>query len=413
MRVLIAEDNAVMRRMLVRTLERWGYEVAEAENGKLAWDLFQRQSYELLLTDWVMPELDGLELIRRIRAANNRRYVYILLLTALSEKSDLVIGMEAGADDFLVKPVDHNELRVRLREGERIITLERELAEQNRQLRETQAALVQSEKLAGLGQMAAGMAHELNNPIAVVANNLAVLKRDVGAALEILRLYRSADQHVQQADSELGRQIAALAEECDLPWIESQTADLLERSTASLKRVRDIVQNLRHFARLDEAELDVIDVGVALQAVADMARHEFDSRGVALLVKSQPGLAMECEPAMLQQALLNLLDNALQASCEGGAVRLQATGDDAHAVIEVVDDGCGIAVDDLPHVFDPFFTTRPVGGGQGLGLATAHGIVRNHGGTIHVTSEVGKGSTFRVQLPLRAPRTPPDAGPMQ
>lgn len=401
MRVLIAEDNALMRRMLVRTLEEWGYKVAEAENGEIAWQLFQRQPCQLLLTDWVMPKVDGLELIRRIRASDYRRYVYVLLLTAMSEKSDLVTGMEAGADDFLVKPVDHDELRVRLREGERIIKLESELAAQNRQLRETQAALIESEKLAGLGQMAAGMAHELNNPIAIVANNLAVLKRDVAAAFEIIKLYRSADALLGGAKPELADQIAKLAHESDLPWIESESSHLIERSSASLKRVRDIVENLRHFARLDEAELDVLDMATALQQISSVVQHEFDSHQVELIVEAPAGLSVECEPARIQQALQNLLANALQASEAGTTVRLRAVATDDGAVVEVQDEGCGIAAADLPHLFDPFFTTRPVGSGQGLGLATAYGIVHNHGGDIQVASEVGRGSTFRIRLPVR------------
>ncbi|MAT68561.1 MAG: hybrid sensor histidine kinase/response regulator [Planctomycetaceae bacterium] len=410
MRVLIAEDNALMRRMLVRTLEEWGYEVAAAANGERAWRLFQQQPFQLLLTDWVMPETDGLELIRRIRSSDYRRYVYILLLTALSEKSDLVEGMEAGADDFLVKPVDHDELRVRLREGERIIGLERALAEQNRQLRDTQAALVQSEKLAGLGQMAAGMAHELNNPIAVVSNNLAVLQRDVTAALEILALYRSADEHLRRAAPELAARIARLVDQCDLPWIESESTKLFERSSAGLSRVRDIVENLRNFARLDAAESDAVDVAETLRAVADIVRHEFESRNVDLVVDASGGLIVECEPAKIQQAVQNLLVNALQASDAGATVQLRAAAAAEGAIIEVEDAGCGIPAADLPHLFDPFFTTRPVGGGQGLGLAIAHGIVRNHGGEIEVDSQFGTGSTFRILLPLKPPKTEANSG---
>ena len=179
MKVLLEEDGLTMRRLLTAQLQSWNYDVTIAEDGAAAWREFQKCHFPLVLTDWMMPEVDGLELIRRIRASERSEYVYIVLLTARSEREDLVEAMEAGADDFLGKPCNPKELKVRLRAGERIIGLERTLVEQNRRLMEAQAALVQTEKLAGVGQLAAGMAHEINNPVAFVSNNLAVLQRDV------------------------------------------------------------------------------------------------------------------------------------------------------------------------------------------------------------------------------------------
>ena len=156
MQVLIADDEPVSRRLLQSYLQKWGYEVTAAQDGAEAWRLFRGGDFPIVITDWMMPEMDGLELVRRIRAAHRPGYVYAILLTARSQKEDLVEGMEAGADDFLTKPFDRDELRVRLRAAERIVELEHSLAEQNRVLRETQAALVQTEKLASLGRLAAG-----------------------------------------------------------------------------------------------------------------------------------------------------------------------------------------------------------------------------------------------------------------
>ncbi|WDI43888.1 sensor histidine kinase [Bremerella sp. P1] len=401
MRVLVAEDGMMMRRILVRALEGWKYEVTEVENGAEAWEAFEAEPFRMVLTDWVMPEVDGLDLIRRIRSANLPFYVYIILLTAKSEKEDLVVGMEAGADDFLVKPVDHNELRVRLREGERIVRLEQELAEQNRQLRETQAALVQSEKLASLGQMAAGMAHEINNPIALVANNLAVLKRDVSSAFELLDMYRSIQEEIAKINPELANKAAELEEECDYQWIRDESAELFDRSLTGLQRVRDIVQNLRSFARLDEAELDHLDVNGALFAVSQVLHHEIEAREIELIVDPGDVPSILCEPVKIQQVLHHLLLNAIQASDVGGKVTLRSSRCDEGVQIDVQDQGCGMSGNDLAHIFEPFFTTRAVGSGQGLGLAVSYGIVRDHGGSIQVRSQLGRGSTFSVQLPVR------------
>lgn len=401
MRVLVAEDGMMMRRILVRALEGWKYEVTEVENGAQAWEAFEAEPFRMVLTDWVMPEVDGLDLIRRIRSANLPFYVYIILLTAKSEKEDLVVGMEAGADDFLVKPVDHNELRVRLREGERIVRLEQELAEQNRQLRETQAALVQSEKLASLGQMAAGMAHEINNPIALVANNLAVLKRDISSAFELLDIYRSIHDEITKINPDLAQKAAELEEDCDYQWIRDESPELFDRSLTGLQRVRDIVQNLRSFARLDEAELDHLDVNAALFAVSQVLHHEIEARQIELIVNPGDVPSILCEPVKIQQVLHHLLLNAIQASDIGGKVNLSSSRCDEGVQIDVQDHGCGMSGSDLAHIFEPFFTTRAVGSGQGLGLAVSYGIVRDHGGSIQVRSQLGRGTTFSVQLPVR------------
>lgn len=141
MKVLIADDDPVSRRLLQSDLLKWGYEVTVASDGTEAWRLFQEGDFSLVISDWMMPGLDGPELIQQIRACSKPNYVYTILLTAMSHKEDLVQGMEAGADDFVSKPFDRNELHVRLRAGERIIKLEQALKEQNQALRDAQAAL--------------------------------------------------------------------------------------------------------------------------------------------------------------------------------------------------------------------------------------------------------------------------------
>ena len=144
MRVLIAEDDLISRRLLQSSLEKWGHDVVTATDGAEAWRLFEAGEFPIVISDWMMPEMDGVELVRRIRSCQRPGYVYTILLTAKSQKEELIQGMEAGADDFVTKPFDREELRVRLRAGERIIHLEQSLAEQNRALREAQAALVRA-----------------------------------------------------------------------------------------------------------------------------------------------------------------------------------------------------------------------------------------------------------------------------
>jgi two-component system NtrC family sensor kinase len=391
MRVLIAEDDPVSRRLLESYLQKWGYSVTAATNGAEAWRHFQEGTFAIVITDWMMPEIDGLELIRRIRAARRNGYTHAILLTAKSQKEDLIEGMEAGADDFLTKPFDRDELRVRLRAAERLIDLEHNLAEQNRILRETQAALVQTEKLASLGRLAAGVAHEINNPIAYVTNNLAVIRRDTKAALAALDARRRGDQ----AEAE------RLEAEADVDYLRENFARTCDKTLEGLERVRDIVRNLRDFARLDEADFKEADLNAALQSTIEIARHQLREKDVRLETDFSPLPQVLCHPGKINQVFLNLIVNAIQACDRGGRVTTRSRAESGGVIVEVLDDGCGISPEHRSRLFEPFFTTKPVGEGTGLGLSVSFGIVRDHGGAIEVESELGRGSTFRVRLPLR------------
>jgi signal transduction histidine kinase len=391
MNVLIADDDPVSRRLLQAHLERWGHQVTAASSGGEAWRFFQSGSFPIVVSDWMMPEMDGPELVQHIRSFERADYVYIILLTSRSDKTDVVLGMDAGADDFVIKPFDGEELRVRLRAGERIVKLERGLAEQNRALRDAQAVLVQNEKLAGLGRLAAGVAHEINNPLAYVTNNLAVLRRDVRAALDVLNAYRHG----------AAAQASAMEQEADLPFFEQNFTRICDKSLDGLERVRNIVRNLCDFARLDEAEFKEIDVNAALASTLDILRHEFTKKDIRVVTQLEPLPLFRCYPSKINQVFLNILVNAVEACSHGGTVTTRTRAEAGKTIIvELQDNGCGIKQEHRPRLFEPFFTTKPVGSGTGLGLAVSYGIIRDHGGTIDVESEAGRGSTFYIRLPL-------------
>jgi signal transduction histidine kinase len=408
MKVLIVDDSEMMLKLLPGWFSKWDYEVVLATNGAEAWQIFQKDPVPLVLTDWEMPEVSGLELVQKIRGANLAGYVYIVIMTGRNDKKDLVEAMEAGADDYIPKPVHPGELRVRVRQGERVIRLERRLADQNRRLRETQAALVQSERLASLGQLAAGMAHEINNPISFVVNNLAVLKRDVTAAMAVLDVYRDGMSELREFAPHVAARAAQREADCDLEWVRENLPALFDKSREGLARVRKIVSDLRDFAHLDEAELDELDVNAALKATADVLHHEIEAQRLTVTMQLVALRPVLCHPGKINQVFHSLLLNAIQASFRGGQIALRAFSDEAGVVVEVEDHGCGIDPANLPRIFEPFFTTKPVGAGAGLGLAVCYGIIRDHGGSISVESEAGHGSTLRVRLPwLPAPVSAP------
>ena len=399
MKVLLAEDGMTMRLLLSAQLESWGYEVTIAEDGAAAWREFEQCHFPLVLTDWMMPEVDGLELIRRIRACERSEYVYIILLTARSEREDLVEAMEAGADDFLGKPCNPKELRVRLRAGERIIGLERTLVEKNRQLMEAQTALVQTEKLAGVGQLAAGMAHEINNPIAIVSNNLAVLERDVQALFRLVDLYGESLPTIEQADEQLATRLRAAEKDCDSRWLRENLSHLFRSSLDGLARVRAIVKNLRDFAHVDEAEVGEMDVVAAVDSVLGILTFDCEAKQLTIRKHFDCEPSIHGQPARINQVLHSILLNAIQASEPSGLIEVGVSEMGSSVCIAVTDHGGGMDETIQRHVFEPFFTTRPVGSGKGLGLAICYGIVRQHGGSIEFESAPGKGTTFRVILP--------------
>ena len=399
MKVLLAEDSMTMRKLLAAQVKRWKYDVTEVEDGKQAWEEFQRGSYQLVLTDWMMPEIDGLELIRRIRSFDSGSYVYIVLLTAQSASENLVEAIETGADDFLSKPCVPSELRVRLLAGERILQLEQTLLDQYQQLKLTQAALVQSEKLAGVGQLAAGMAHEINNPVAFVSNNLAVLQRDVSSLLELLDKYQLLAAEFGIADSEQLTQLKKLEAELDVQWLMEYLPELFEKSTEGLTRVREIVKNLRDFAHLDEAEIDNMNVVEALEATIQILGSDLRKKHLNVTTDFPNRPHIQCEPAKIKQVFYSILRNAIQASYDAGEIKVEAAENSENVIVEITDHGCGMDQVTRRRLFEPFFTTRSVGAGQGLGLSVAYGVIRQHGGKIEFETEHGKGSTFRLTLP--------------
>ncbi len=398
MKILIADDDAVSRRLLQSYLQKWGYEITAVSDGTQAWERFEAGLFRMVITDWMMPELDGPGLLRRIRACPRPGYVYAILVTAKSQKEDLIAGMEAGADDFLTKPVDRDELRVRLRAGERIIRLEHGL-------RETQTALIQTEQLASLGRLAAGLAHEINNPISYVISNLSVLRRDYQSLVELLDEYAKGRDALLTANPSVAAEVIRLEEEMDLPYVRENFERLFCSTSDGLRRIRNIVANLRDFAQLDQAEYNEVDLNAALISTLEALHHDIGQKRIEVETDLGELPRVACYPGKINQVFLQVLTNAIQASEPGGLVQVRTRSlEGANAVlIEIQDEAGGIQPNHMPHIFEPFFTTKPVGAGTGLGLSISYGIVRDHGGCISAESTVGAGSLFRIRLPLQAP----------
>ncbi len=279
--------------------------------------------------------------------------------------------------------------------------------EAHAELKRTQTALIQNEKLAGLGQMVAGVAHEINNPLAFVSNNVAVLQRDVRALAELVKLYAEADALIAQHNAALLARVRDLSERMDLSYTLSNLDEMLVRSRDGLKRIQQIVKDLRDFARLDAGDKQEADLNAGIESTVNIVRGAAKKKQVSIDLQLSPLPPIVCYPAKINQVVMNLITNAIDACADGGHVAVRTARDNnGDAVrIEVADDGKGIPREIQSRIFDPFFTTKPIGQGTGLGLSISYGIVRDHGGDIGVQSEPGRGTTFVVRLPFREPST--------
>jgi PAS domain S-box-containing protein len=279
----------------------------------------------------------------------------------------------------------------------------RDLAERHRM----RAMLMQSEKLASIGLLSAGVAHEINNPLAFIANNLAVLERDLGGILRLVAAYESARGPIADAAPEALAEVRAAEEELDWAYVRDNLGRMLGRTREGVQRVANIVQNMRGLARTSPTKLEPAALADLAATALDMVQSSLRRRNIEARVEMADLPKVACVPSQISQVVLNLLVNAIQAveateRPEGNVIRLTTRRVPGHQVIEVADNGVGIEPEAIPKLFDPFYTTKPVGEGTGLGLSISHGIVTGHGGRIEVTSRPGEGTCFRIELPERA-----------
>ncbi len=280
--------------------------------------------------------------------------------------------------------------------------LTRALAE----LKQAQAMLVQSEKMNALGRLVAGVAHEINNPIAFVDGNLHTLGRSLG---ELLDAYEQLQAEALAPDAEGRRErVAAIRKAADLDFVAEDLEALLGATREGIARVKRIVEDLRTFSRLDEALVQEADLASSLRSTLALVRPTLEDADVTVVYDERPLPRLRCKPVELSQVFLNVVVNATQAVATHrpgqGRIEVRARDEGGAQVFEFEDNGGGIPAAIRPRIFDPFFTTRPVGQGIGLGLSLAHRIVvEGHGGSIDVDSVEGRGTTIRVRIPRLPP----------
>ncbi|HEY0589884.1 MAG TPA: ATP-binding protein [Pseudoduganella sp.] len=278
------------------------------------------------------------------------------------------------------------------------ITLESEKTRQAdliRKLGEAQNQLLQSEKMASIGVLAAGVAHEINNPVGFVNSNLSSLQRYMQSLMRLLDAYEAREEHLPESDR---GELNALRKEIDADYLREDLGSLLSESMDGLDRIKRIVQDMKDFSHAGGGDIMEANLETGLDSTLNVVWNELKYK--AEVVKEYGGVPeIECIPSQLNQVFMNLLVNAAHAIENRGRITVRTSYENEMVTVAVSDTGSGIAAENLGRIFEPFFTTKPVGKGTGLGLSLSYSIVQKHGGRIEVDSEIGKGTTFRVILP--------------
>jgi PAS domain S-box-containing protein len=270
-----------------------------------------------------------------------------------------------------------------------------------KKLQEAHDQLLQSEKMASIGQLAAGIAHEINNPVGFVNSNMGSLRNYVETLFGVIDDY-DATLGASMATPETVQRMAQIRQQADLAFLREDITALVAESMEGLRRVKDIVQALKDFSHVDETEWQVADLHQGLESTLKIVNNELKYK--AVVVKEYGELPrIKCLASQLNQVFMNLFINAAHAIKENGRITVRTGVEDGWVRISVSDNGCGIPAENLKRVFEPFFTTKPVGSGTGLGLSLSYGIVNKHGGRIEVSSQVGTGTCFVIHLPVEPP----------
>ncbi len=379
-RLLIADDEPDMLRFLKSQLKN-KFQVIEAVDGKQAVEKVLEHLPDLVLVDMNMPEKDGLQVCRELREENSTRNIPIIMLTARADEQTKLAALSAGANDFLAKPFSTTELHVRIKNLLAAHVYQEKLAEKNKlleqtieQLKQTEMQLVQTEKMASLGRMSAGIIHEINNPLNYAATGLYTL-RNKGKLL-------SPDQ-------------------------QALFAETLTDVEDGINRVKNIVLDLRKFTRSESEQAGPVEVSKVVNSALRFLSNEWRDR-VDIQVDLPEAQTVFASENRLLQVFMNLLHNAIDslkaksfAAGEKASIVIRGKIENDKSIVTIRDNGNGIAEKDLNKIFDPFFTTKEVGAGMGLGLSICYQIIQECGGRITVATELGKFAEFSLEFPAK------------
>ncbi|QSJ18497.1 response regulator [Nostoc sp. UHCC 0702] len=424
--ILIVDDNLTNLSVLKESLKSAGLKVRLAVDGESAIKQIKQEHPALILLDVEMPGINGFETCNLLKADPLTQAIPIIFMTALTDTDSKVKGLSLGAIDYITKPFEQEEVIARVKVHLQVRELTKILGEKNTQLvqltedleervtertaalQKAQVQLVQQEKLSMLGQLIAGVAHEVNNPLSCIISNLAPAYEYVDSLIQAVKLYQQHCPEIPIIQQEL--------EELDIEFVLEDLPKLLDSMNLSTERIKEISISLRNFSRLDADTKVFADLHLGLDSTLVILRHRLKavgSRPEIGIIKQYGRLPeVECYPGQINQVFMNLLANAIDAveeHLEKSEHKFQPwikitteQPDDKSVIIRIADNGTGMTEDVKQQLFQPLFTTKPVSKGTGLGLSIAHQIiVDKHGGKLSFVSCSEEGTEFLIELPCQ------------
>ncbi len=422
--ILVVDDTTTNLEIVFDILTKVGFEVTTETTGERAIKQVEQRLPDLILLDVMMPGIDGFETCKRLKQNSATCDIPVIFMTANSDTDSKVKGLNIGAVDYITKPFHEEELLARIKTHLQLRnltkTLEKRVTERTgalsralKDLQESQLQLVQTEKMSALGQLVAGVAHEINNPVGFIHGNLGHASAYFQDMINIINLYQ---QHYPNPVPEIQEEITAI----DLKYMLADLPNLISSMKEGVQRIRNISTSLRTFSRADSDRKVFCNIHDGIDSTIMILKHRLkasEDRPDIQIIRDYDNLPeLECFIGQLNQVFMNLLANAIDALEESNVgrtyIEIEANPNQVliqtslsenknHILICIKDNGVGMPTDVQQKIFDHLFTTKPVGQGTGLGLSIARQIVvEKHGGTLEVNSAPGQGSEFIIKLPI-------------
>jgi two-component system, NtrC family, sensor kinase len=412
-KILIVDDEPDLKELIAqkfgRNIRQGEFQFIFASNGIEALEKVRdNPDVDLVLTDLNMPQMDGLTLLLKLKTI--KPILKTIVVSAYGDMENIRMAMNAGAYDFLTKPLDLQDLEITIQKTMQEV---RSIQERQKQLKQAQDRLIQSEKMSAIGQMFAGIAHEINNPVSSVSANLVYAHNYTRDLIQLLQLY-------QETFPEPGEKISDEIDAIDLNYLLEDSPKIFEALQEGTKRIYEITTSLKTFSREDSLHLLLFDIHSGIDSTLLILKHRLKAnknRPEIEVMRNYENLPpLLCYPGQLKQVLMNLIGNAIDALEEsnGGktyadiqsapntiAIQTKLLEDGSSIEITIVDNGSGMSEDVKARIFDRLFTTKPIGQGTGLGLAISRQIIEeNHGGRLTCSSTPGAGTQFAIVLPV-------------